>query len=703
MTKKTYLSFAFVFLIFSSIYLTVAKLPLSLQLKTATLDLLYLVPPGLAVISTSLAIKKTEAKEKKFWLYLAIANSLLFLGEIIWVYYEVFQGLNEPPYPSLADYAYLSGYLFFFLALIFLTNFSHSFILAKVRYLLDIIITSFVSFILVWFFLLRPIYANETVSIAEKITNIIYPTADLAILFGLLANVSGFKVSKWRSWEVLVALGLVATGIGDIFFNYFSVTNTYQTSNFGAKILDLSWAAGYYAFFLAGLTRLSPQKPKPPKAIGLFEQPSFSWTDFFVPLLILASTPLFLYLAIYKTSNNFNQMVLIVSATLLSMLVVARSAVVVAENSRLFTYSITDPLTRLYNHRFFEERLGIELERVKRYGEKLSLAILDLDNFTQINNLYGHLEGDKVLKQVAQSLKGVIRASDTFCRLGGDEFALIMLETSPLEALQVCLKMQKRLKELKLLDKVILSFSAGISSFPEHALDAADLTSKADSALFWAKFHGKEQVTVYDAQAVKPLTTEERLRRMEEMSYLETVQALAAAVDARDPATQHHSRNVASLAVLLAEKIGLDSKRVKLIETAALLHDVGKIGIPDKILNKRQGLTAKEREQIQAHPLISQKIVSATTFKEILPWIVSHHERWDGQGYPQGLKEHEIPLEARILAICDTYDAITSSAPYKKALSVDTALKELEKAKGKQLDPNLTDIFMQLISQTAKV
>jgi len=306
-----------------------------------------------------------------------------------------------------------------------------------------------------------------------------------------------------------------------------------------------------------------------------------------------------------------------------------------------------------------------------------------------------------VLQQAAKKLKSVIRAADTFCRIGVDEFALIMPETNRVEALKVVLKMQKKLKELKLLDNLSLTFSAGISSFPEQALDATDLIEKADKTLFWSKFHGKEQITLYDAQIIQKLSPEERLKRLEAVSYLDTVQALAAAVDARDPYTKNHSRHVASLAVLLAERVGLDAKKVKLIEIAALLHDIGKIGIPDKILRKRGGLTAKEREQIKEHPLISEKIISATTLKEILPWILAHHERWDGKGYPQGLKAHEIPLEARILAICDTYDAMTSKRPYRPALPIDLALKELEKAKGKQLDPNLTEIFSQLVAESA--
>lgn len=364
---------------------------------------------------------------------------------------------------------------------------------------------------------------------------------------GLLINVSGFKVNKWRIWEVFVSLGLVFTGAGDAIFNYFSLANTYQTTNLSAKVLDLAWLTGYFLFFLAGLARAKQKESDfKSKLISVFDQPKLTWTDLVVPLIVLGAIPLFMYLALYETKNHFNQMFLLVSMSIMAMLIVTRAALVVAENNRLFTFSITDSLTHLYNHRFFEERLGIELERVKRYGENLSLAIIDLDNFTHINNLYGHLEGDKVLRQIAKTLKAVIRTTDTFCRIGGDEFAFLMPETTSLEALKVCLKMQKKLKESKIMDKMTLTFSAGISNFPTQALDATDLTSKADTALFWAKFHGKEQITCYDAQAVKPLTSEERLKRMEEMSYLDTVQALAAAVDARDPYTQNHSRHVAS-------------------------------------------------------------------------------------------------------------------------------------------------------------
>jgi len=197
---------------------------------------------------------------------------------------------------------------------------------------------------------------------------------------------------------------------------------------------------------------------------------------------------------------------------------------------------------------------------------------------------------------------------------------------------------------------------------------------------------------------VEALDADERIRKLEEQSELAAVRALAAAVDARDSATQYHSRNVAALAVRVAQSLELSHDTTRLLEVAALLHDVGKIGVADAILRKRGALTAVERRDIEEHPVLGERILASNRFDEILPWVRGHHERWDGTGYPDGLAGEDIPLEARILALCDAYDAMTSERPYRNALTPDAAIQELDLCIGTQFDPVLADVFIRMIS-----
>jgi putative nucleotidyltransferase with HDIG domain len=241
--------------------------------------------------------------------------------------------------------------------------------------------------------------------------------------------------------------------------------------------------------------------------------------------------------------------------------------------------------------------------------------------------------------------------------------------------------------------------SIGVAGYPDDAGDREDLVRKADGAQYWAKFHGKNQVVVYDPEVVLALDAEERIRNLQQQSHLATVRALAAAVDARDPLTQYHSRNVATLAVALAERVGLDRNKTQLLEVAALLHDIGKIGISDAVLRKTGKLTPSERAHIEEHPLLGEQILSSTRLTEILPWVVAHHERYDGRGYPCGLAGPAIPYEARILAICDAYDAMTSDRPYRRALSKAAAVQEIDLNMGTQFDPQLAEEFIRLVGR----
>jgi diguanylate cyclase (GGDEF)-like protein/putative nucleotidyltransferase with HDIG domain len=350
----------------------------------------------------------------------------------------------------------------------------------------------------------------------------------------------------------------------------------------------------------------------------------------------------------------------------------------------------TDPLTNLPNHREFHERLAAEVERARRHGRALSVVVLDLDHFKRVNDTYGHPAGDRTLIHVAETLRGVVRPGDTLARIGGEEFGWILPEASALEAWQATERARGLLLATPVPRAGTINFSAGVCDLTEVAppLGGAELVRLADGALYWAKRNGRGVTFRYTPAVVTALTAEEMARDAAREQSLATVRALARAVDARDPHTQEHSERVADLAVAIAHELGWTDQRAALLHEAALVHDIGKIGVPDEVLLKPGALTEQERALIEAHAAAGARIVAGALTEEQVGWIRSHHERIDGGGYPDGLAGDAIPDGARILSVADAFDAMTAARSYRRRLRTSEALTECRTAAGTQLCPD---------------
>jgi len=370
-----------------------------------------------------------------------------------------------------------------------------------------------------------------------------------------------------------------------------------------------------------------------------------------------------------------------------------------------------DPLTGLYSHRHFHERLIEEIKRAERYDHSISLLMVDVDHFRQFNEIHDHAAGDDVLRQVAQITLAVIRNTDLAARYGGDEFAVLLPETALAGALQVAGKIRSEVaaKELRLpggqhgkMDRIArLTVSIGAASFPQHSVQKNGLIIAADVAAYMAKYSGRNKVCPFNrVPGAQEITDPYQLYQFLQNSDWGALEALVAAVDARDRITGGHSKKVTAYAVALAQAIGLSDYDVEAIRTAALLHDVGKIGIPDRILTKNGALSADERALIQSHPSVGESLARRSlSLSSALPGILYHHERFDGRGYPNGLARDDIPICARIIAIADAYDAMISHRHYREPPGRRTALRELELGAGRQWDPELVRTFLTLEAQ----
>jgi len=372
------------------------------------------------------------------------------------------------------------------------------------------------------------------------------------------------------------------------------------------------------------------------------------------------------------------------------------------ENAQLYTQleqkSRLDGLTGLFSRRHFEERLKDEISRHSRYGDAFSIFMLDLDNFKAYNDAYGHPAGDILLNQVGRIIESSVRSADQPFRYGGDEFVVILPQTAMDDAYVVAERVREHIAREMEKRAITVTCSIGLASYPTDGVVSDELVGVTDTALYHAKRTGGNRIFLSSKILSEPPDHGGIQGIYAERNGLSSVYALVSTVEARDPYAYGHSRKVSTYAEALAEAIGLSPDEVSRVSTAALLHDIGKVGIPDKVLNKKGRLSGEDWEAIKAHPRLGANIVgSIPHLVSCVSSILHHHERWDGGGYPEGLKGEEIPIEARILAIADSFEAMTSARPHRPPLSREEAIKKLRQGAGIQFDPKLVEVFIGII------
>jgi len=357
---------------------------------------------------------------------------------------------------------------------------------------------------------------------------------------------------------------------------------------------------------------------------------------------------------------------------------------------RAMRLALTDPLTGLGNHRHFHERLGSDLGAADEQGFPLSLCIVDLDNFKDINDRFGHPAGDRMLAQVA----GRLRQDGEAFRIGGDEFALLLPGRREHEAVVVVEGILERLAVLEPVAGIEVRASAGVATYPQLGLGGVDLLQAADRALYLAKEEGRGRVRVFRPNLEELAELDRLAAGPDRSARLRAAASLAHAVDERDAYTGSHSHMVGELAARIARLAGLEAEDVELVRLAGSLHDLGKLAVPEEILRKPGPLNEAERLVLERHPQIGFRMLASLGIEPVATWVLHHHERWDGDGYPHRLAHDEIPLGSRILLVADAYDAMTTDRVYRGRISHEQAVAELERCAGTQFDPRVVSMFV---------
>ncbi len=638
----------FAFVAFTVYGVTIAVTAPGDRLNDAANTLVY---PSLFILAVIVAVGRALAIRRDRLAWSVIAASL-----VAWCYAEIYDLVVQPDaYPSPADAGWLAFYPLLYAGLVLL-------VCRRARGVAGTLwvdgITAAVAGAAIGAAVLLEVVLRATEGTPSEVaTNLAYPVGDVLLLSAVFGI---FALSGWRGerpWLVL-GVGVLATTIADGI--YLFQLDTYETGSY----VDVLWPASVLLIAAAGW-------------VAARDEPGLQVEG--RPLLAVPALCALVGIGILVIDhfNRVNVVAVALAATTLLM-VLLRLAFTFRENAQLFALtrheSVTDPLTGLGNRR----KLLTDLERVLGMDRppRTLLVIFDLNGFKLYNDRFGHPAGDALLQRLAERFAGVPGPTGDAYRLGGDEFCVVVpIAPEGVESLVAagCASLSERGEGFE----VTASFGSAV--LPDEAGDASRALAVADERLYAQKHH----------------------RRLERDP---TVRGFLEGLAIREPDLLAHLDGVGELSAAVGARLGLSGAELDELFRAARLHDLGKLAVPEEILNKPAPLDEREWEFIRQHTVVGERILRASpAFRAVASIVRSSHENWDGSGYPDRLSQDEIPLASRIVRACDAFSAMTSARPYRAAVSVPAAVAELERCSGREFDPTVVEALVAHVRTTASV
>jgi len=631
-----------------------------------------------AALGACCARAVTAESDRGAWTVFAAAIGVWTLGSLSLALRE--QGVGAQTAPTFADACHVAFYPLAYLGMVQLvrrrvTRFATAL-------WLDGLIGALAVASVSTGILLPPALDDPDGGVAGLVPRLVLPLGDML----LLAFVAGvMALNGWRpgrAWPVFAgAFGALAVAHA---IDLSATANAADASG----LVELLWPVGIALIGFAAWRETDMRAQIRLEGWGLLVAPTlFGWAT--VALvgygnfrrlgpLGLALAGITLVLVMFRTALTFRE-----------------NAAIARELSDDVVHSMRDALTGLPNHRAFQEALDREVSLARRHERDLSVVMIDVDDFRVVNERDGHEAGDRVLAEIARRIAETMRSEDVLARLGGEEFACLLPSTGAQAAWRAAERARAAVESEPFDGVGRITVSAGVCDL-SHATDGRELFRLADGALYWAKTHGRNVVYRYSPEAMDILSAEDRADQAERVRTLSAITALARAVDAKDATTQRHSERVGALAGALAGALGWPQERRAKLHEAGLVHDVGKIGVPDSILRKTSPLTPVEVEVMEGHAALGARIVQDVLSAEQALWVLHHHERWDGHGYPHRIAGDAIPEGAQILAVADAWDAMTADRHYRRALPPGAVILELRDGSGRQWSPRVVDALLRL-------